>query len=227
MSSPRHIAIIMDGNRRWAQSNGYPTSFGHISGVKSVKDVIKCCLEKKINYLSLFAFSTENWKRDSLEVDSIFSLMKKSINKYASEFTKHGIRVHTLGSMDKLPKELKSVFESIQESTKNNNKLNLILAIDYGGRKEILNAVEKWIQSNTKETLTEESFGKYISSLTFPDPDLVIRTGGVKRISNFYLWSAAYSEFYFSDLMWPEFDEKEMDKALDYYSNTRRRFGGE
>ncbi len=226
-SSLNHIAIIMDGNRRWAEQKGLMKSYGHIKGVQSVKSVVKYCVNQKIPYLSLFAFSTENWKRKSIEVKALFTVIEKSLSQYESIFQEKKIKIHTIGDLSSLPESLKQAFINICERTKDNQGLNLILAVNYGGRREILDAMKTWGQSHSySDPLTEEDFEKYLQSSRYPRPDLMIRTGGVRRISNFYLWNSAYSELYFSDLMWPEFGMEELKKAIDYYYSVKRRFGG-
>lgn len=225
-SSLHHIAITMDGNRRWAKDKGYPSAFGHSQGVKAVKEIVKYCATQKIPYLSLFAFSTENWKRASIEVQAIFSLVVESIKKYTPVFMENQIRFHIQGDLTTLPENLKKALTVVSEKTKDNQGLNLILAINYGGKREIIQAVRKWTLQNSKKEITEEELETHLSSSQFPSPDLMIRTGGVRRLSNFYLWTSSYSELYFSDLMWPDFTPTELQKAIDYYHSSKRRFGG-
>ena len=228
MSSPlNHIAIIMDGNRRWAKEKGFPESSGYVQSVGPVKEAVECCLEHSIPYITLFAFSTENWKRPSLEVRAIFTVMEKSLKAYQSSLMSKKIRLRYVGDLSLLPQKLKQTFLNICETTKNNSALNLILAVNYGGRKEILSAVESFFKSGFQGGgVSEKDFQRHLQTSAFPPPDLIIRTGGEKRISNFYLWSSAYSEFYFSEMMWPDFNQEELKKALDSYKKAKRRFGG-
>ena len=223
----QHIAIIMDGNRRWAQQKGLKESEGYIQGVQSVKKTVRFCIENKISYLTLFTFSTENWKRSLKEVNFLFSLMDESLRQYKSLILSQKVRVHIVGDLSSLPEKVQKIFSKICEDTKQNKDFHLILAVNYGGRKEILNAVKHLIQSGQDvDTIQEKDFKNYLQSGSFPFPDLIIRTGGVQRLSNFYLWSAAYSELYFTDVMWPDFDSKELERALDYYNTVNRKFGG-
>ena len=228
MSSPlNHIAIIMDGNRRWAKEKGFPESSGYIQSVGPVKEVIECCLEHSIPYITLFAFSTENWKRSSLEVRTIFAVMEKSLKAYCSTLMSKKIRLRYVGELSPLPQKLRQTFLNICEETKNNSDLNFILAVNYGGRKEILSAVESFFSKDFKGgSINEKDFQKHLQTSSFPPPDLIVRTGGEQRISNFYLWSSAYSEFYFSEVMWPDFNKAEFKKALSCYKKAKRRFGG-
>lgn len=223
----QHMAIIMDGNRRWAQKKGLKESEGYIQGIQSVKEIVRSCIDHNINYLTLFAFSTENWKRSPEEVRFLFSLMDKSIRQYKSLIVSQKIRLHIIGNLLSLPPSLQSMFIDICEQTKQNKQFNLILAINYGGRKEILDAVKK-IHSSVQDihSVKESDFENCLQSSSFPSPDLIVRTGGTQRLSNFYLWSSAYSELYFTDVMWPEFNAEELKKAIVYYKNLKRRFGG-
>ena len=241
----KHIAIIMDGGRRWAQKRNLKIYQGHLSGVKSVQRAVKFSIKNKISYLTLFAFSTENWRRPQKEVLDISRILEESILKYSSFILSHHIRLHILGDLSPFSKSFQESFSKVCEKSQENSKLNLILAVNYGGRKEIVDAVKKLFldfssfknqnnkienSSNLKkkrslQNINEEVFEKYLQSNSFPHPDLIIRTGGVKRLSNFYLWSSAYSELYFSSLLWPDFDEKEMQRAIDYYLSEKRRFG--
>ena len=227
MAFVQHIAIIMDGNRRWAKNKRSPVSFGYARGVQSLKKIIQYFVENKISYLTLFAFSTENWKRPKEEVSGIFNILELSVLKYESLLLSNKIRLHIMGDLTSLPQKTQTAFHKVCEKTKNHKGLNLILAINYGGRKEILEGVRKmYLMKKDMENLTEKEFESCLQSSVFPSPDLVIRTGGVKRVSNFCLWSSAYSEFYFSDLLWPDFNVKELEKALELYKQADRRFGG-
>ncbi len=227
----RHLAIIMDGNGRWAKKRACPRYFGHLKGVQSLKAVIQSCSNFKIPYLSVFAFSTENWKRSSLEVTAIMKLMEKSLIRYRKSLNDEQIRLHFLGDITELTPSVQKLLKDTAEDTKNNKGLNLIIAVNYGGRREMVQGVKKVVEEIKAgrvqvEQLSESLISQYLPSSLFPPPDLIIRTGGVSRLSNFYLWSAAYSEFYVSPLLWPDFTEKELIKALKLYSKTQRRFGG-
>ena len=235
-TSLKHIAIIMDGNRRWAQRENLAPLKGHLQGVEPIKETIRYCVNHHIPYLTLFAFSTENWKRSSDEVKGLAHLMTSSILKYVHFLISNKIRLHIIGDLKPFPTILHQAFKKACEKTKNNQGLNLILAINYGGQKEILKGIKKLFSSyQTSEKLDlftsyinnmkETDFEQHLESNAFPPPDLMIRTGGVQRLSNFYLWSSAYSEIYFSEALWPEFNTEELKKAITHYSSMKRRFG--
>ena len=226
----QHLAVIMDGNGRWAEKKGWPRYFGHFRGVKSLRQVVKSCSRFGIPYLTVFAFSTENWKRSSIEVSVIMKLMSRSLTRYKQELDRNQIRLHVLGDLDELGSPVRSIFNEMVEKTKNNKGLQLIVAVNYGGRREIIQAVRAVSKAVKEgqleiENINEDSFYPYIGSSVFPPPDLIIRTGAVSRLSNFYLWTAAYSEIYVSSVLWPEFTEEELIKALEFYTQTQRRFG--
>ena len=237
--SLQHIAIIMDGNRRWAQKKNLRPLKGHLQGVEPIKETIRYCIDHNISYLTLFAFSTENWKRPSQEVEGLSQLLTGSILKYLRLLLSHQVRLYIIGDLSPFPKQLEQAFHTACEKTKQNQKLNLILAVNYGGQKEILKGIKKLFfsyQSPEKkmdqnlfasyiQSMKERDFEQHLESSVFPPPDLMIRTGGVQRLSNFYLWSSAYSEIYFSKVLWPEFNTEELDKAVLHYSSMRRRFG--
>ena len=228
----QHLAIIMDGNGRWAKKKGWPRYFGHFRGVKALREIIKSCTRIKIPYLTVFAFSTENWKRSSIEISVIMKLMRRSLTRYKEELNRNQIRLHVLGNLEEISPSLRKIFKEMVEQTKSNSGLNLIIAVNYGGKREIIEAVKTLSEKIKKEKvktedINEKLFSQYLSSSVFPPPDMIIRTGAVSRISNFYLWSAAYSEIYVSPLLWPDFNEKELIKALKLYSQTERRFGRE
>ena len=225
-SSLKHIAIIMDGNRRWAQKKGLKEKEGYTEGVRSVYEIVKVCLEKNIHYLTLFTFSTENWKRSAGEVEFLFSLIGDSLHQYRALFKAKKIKLLILGDASSLPASLQKIFLDATRETQNNKKLSLILAVNYGGRKEIIDAVNKARSQKKGEFLSEEDISLNLASSFIPAPDLIIRTGGTRRLSNFYLWSSAYSELYFTDLMWPDFKASEMRKAISYFETIDRRFGG-
>ena len=235
--SLQHIAIIMDGNRRWAQEKNLAPLKGHLQGVEPIKETIRYCVNHHIPYLTLFAFSTENWKRSSDEVQGLSQLMASSILKYLHFLISNKIRLHIIGDISPFPNKFCQAFKKACEQTKDNQELNLILAINYGGQKEILKGIKKLFSSyHTSQksdlfashinSMTKTDFEQYLESSVFPPPDLMIRTGGVQRLSNFYLWSSAYSEIYFSNVLWPEFNTEELKKAIAHYSSMKRHFGG-
>lgn len=224
---PQHIAIIMDGNGRWAQSKGKPRLYGHQAGRKTVKKVVMLCLEFKIPYLSLFVFSTENFKRPKPEVEGLFSLLNKAVAEELPELKKEGVKVIVSGEIQKLPLKSQEALAKLIKETASNKKLTLNLCINYGGQQEIISAVNKILkeaaQKNIKN-LNQNSFAKYLYQ-QIPFPDLVIRTAGEFRISNFFLWQCAYSELYFTKTFWPNFNRKNFLKALNSFSKRQRRFG--
>jgi undecaprenyl diphosphate synthase len=225
--SPTHIAIIMDGNGRWAERRGLPRFEGHLAGIKSVRSTVKCLNQYQIKYVTLYGFSTENWERPRDEVINLFRLLEEVADKEALEFHKLGVKIRHLGRLEDLPKGLRQAINRAIELTKNNTGMTLSLAFNYGGRTEILDAVRAIIaESVSPQSINEELFNSYLYTAGLPDVDLIIRTGGELRISNFLIWQATYSEYYFTDVLWPDFDEKEIKKALLSYSRRQRRFGG-
>lgn len=226
----QHLAVIMDGNGRWAKQKGWPRYFGHFRGVKSLWKTVKNCSRFGIPYLTVFAFSTENWKRSSQEVSVIMKLIQRSLFKYKKDLDRYQIRLRVLGDLEELSLPVQKIFNNMMDQTKNNKGLQLIVAVNYGGRREIIKAVQfmadKVKSGQVKsEDINEESFSKCLSSSLFPPPNMIIRTGAVSRLSNFYLWSAAYSEIYVTPVLWPEFNEEELLRALQFYTKTQRRFG--
>lgn len=228
---PIHVAIIMDGNGRWAQARGLPRIYGHQEGKRNVKRIVKYAANLGIKYLSLFAFSTENWKRPKEEVDGLMELLRVGLQEERPEFIREGIKVVFFGDKSKLPREVLEEMELTESLTASNTRLNLAFAINYSGRDDILRAVKRISQKvATGEIYIDKIDDKLISqeldTRDFPDPDLIIRTSGELRISNFFLWQSAYSEFYFTPVLWPDFDEKEFDLAIEAYQSRKRRFGG-
>jgi len=224
---PMHVAVIMDGNGRWAKKRGLPRAAGHRAGVERVRTIIRMSSDIGIKYLTLFAFSTENWKRPDQEVNTLMGLLLEYLKKELAELNEKNVRILTLGDLSRLPREVAEEIERAKRTTKDNTGLTVNMAVNYGGRQEITGAVIKAVAEGRKpEEITEE----YISSLLFtagqPDPDLMIRTSGESRISNFLLYQLAYAELYFSDTLWPDFDEIEYKKALDAFASRNRRFGG-
>ena len=224
----KHIAIIMDGNGRWAEKRNKTRIKGHIHAKKSVKECIEFCLENEIKYLSLFAFSTENWSRPKIEVSALMSLLDVVINDEANNLMEKNIKFRCIGEINELPKKTIESIEKIKALTKENNGLNLILAINYSGRWDIQNAVKRILSSkknNILKNFNEKDFEKYLSTSNIPDPELLIRTSGEQRISNFYLWQTAYTELYFTDILWPDFNKKELNNAIFEFNKRNRRFG--
>lgn len=222
--TPEHIAIIMDGNGRWAKRKGLARSFGHMEGAKALRRIIEYLPKINVKYLTVYAFSTENWNRSEDEVSTLMSLFLKYIKSEKKSMMKNGIRFFVSGRKNNVPENLLKEINKLQEETKNNKNLILNIAFNYGGRAEIIDAINKILENNEKN-IDEENFKKYLYN-DFPDPDLVIRTSGECRISNFLLWQMAYSELYITDVLWPDFNEKEIDKAIENYNQRERRFGG-
>ncbi|MEO0119202.1 MAG: isoprenyl transferase [candidate division WOR-3 bacterium] len=223
---PTHIAIIMDGNGRWAKKRNLPRYFGHRAGVDSVREVVRNCAKLGIKYLTLFVFSTENWERPKREVNALMGLLKKLLKSEAKELNENNVRVKAIGQIEKLPKDVKKNLEELIELTRNNTGLTLVLSLSYGGRQEILDAIKKILKKKLEpEKLNEEEFRKFLYDPEIPDPDLLIRTGGEYRISNFLLFQSAYTEFYFTKTLWPDFREKDLLLAIEDYQKRKRKFG--
>ena len=227
---PQHIAIIMDGNGRWAKGKGFNRIFGHKNGVTAVRETTEACAELGIKYLTLYAFSSENWNRPKFEVNALMELLIETIKKETDTFIKNGIKLNTIGRIDQLPaKAYKSLLE-LKELTKNHNKLELVLALSYGSKDEIVEAV-KTIAEKVKtgtlqaENITNETISQHLYTHNIPDPELLIRTSGEHRISNFLLWQIAYSELYFTDVLWPDFRKEDLYNAIISYQHRERRFG--
>ena len=223
---PTHVAIIMDGNGRWAQVRQQPRSAGHRAGISNVRTVITYLAKRGVGYLTLFAFSTENWSRPQEEVSTLLELLSEAIRAETSDLHRNGVRILHMGRLDRLPTEMRREIEEAVELTKNNTGLTLSVAFDYGGRDEIVQATRSIVAAGTPaEEIDEALFSRYLLSRFVPDPDLVIRTGGEFRISNFLLWQTAYSEFYSTPAHWPDFDEEEIERALEAFRQRKRRFG--
>jgi len=224
---PNHIAFIMDGNGRWAEQHGLPRLEGHRAGIESARSVIECLGEYHIGYVTLYSFSTENWQRPEDEVRGLLKILKESIGKETAEFHKRGVRIRHLGRLEELPLHLKLAIKRAIERTKNNTQMTLSFAFNYGSRLEILDAVRSIITEGIPpRDIDDKLFNSYLYTTGLPDVDLVIRTGGDLRISNFLLWQSAYSEYYFTEVLWPDFNTEELEKALVSYSQRQRRFGG-
>jgi len=223
---PKHIAITMDGNGRWAKDKGKLRIFGHQHGVKAVRETVEAAAEIGIKFLTLYAFSTENWKRSEREVNALMTLLISTISKETKTLMKNDICLNAIGSLSQLPKKCEQELEQAIEKTKNNKRMTLILALSYSGRWEIVNAVNKIMkEKNLRKELTEEAFQQYLNTKGVPDPELLIRTSGEHRISNFLLWQIAYSELYFTNTLWPDFRKEDLIKAIIDYQKRERRFG--
>ncbi len=223
---PRHVAIIMDGNGRWAEQRGLPRLSGHREGVDSIPRVLDLLAARGVEYLTLFAFSTENWARPSTEVDGIIELLHEALQRKSDQLIEKNVRVFHIGNTDHLFPDLRQSIERIQLLTRDNTGIVLNLAFDYGGRQEILAAVKRLIREGiAPEEVDEELFSRRLFTAHCPDPDLIIRTGGELRISNFLLWQSAYSEYYHTPTLWPDLDAAELERALDSFSRRQRRFG--
>ena len=223
-----HISIIMDGNGRWAVERGLARSLGHRAGIKSVQTIIDAALVRQIDTLTLFAFSSENWNRPNDEITILMSLFNESITKYMHELNKNNIKVEFVGDIEKFNSTLREKIHKLISLTKNNTGLNLNFAVNYGGKWDIANAVNSLIREkghDINNPITEKDIDDYLTLSNNP-PDLLIRTGGDHRLSNFMLWQHAYTELYFTDCLWPNFNEVEFDKAIKYFLNTTRKFGG-
>lgn len=224
---PTHVAIIMDGNGRWAKQRKLPRLTGHKAGVDNVRPVLKCLSRLGIKYVTLYAFSSENWNRPRAEVSGLFQLLEERIDREAQELHKEGVRIVHFGRLPELPHSLQTAINRSLELTRNNTRMTLGFAFNYGGRNEIIDAVRRLVSDGIPpESINEEMFSNYLYTAGIPDVDLLIRTSGEFRISNFLMWQSAYSELYFTDVLWPDFDEKEIEKALLSYSQRQRRFGG-
>lgn len=223
---PRHVAIIMDGNGRWANQRGLPRFEGHRAGARSIRKVVKALADHGVKYLTLFAFSTENWNRPQDEIEGLVQLLTENVDVETKFFHRHNIKLRHIGRLDRFSLELKRKLEAAMELTRNNTGMTLCLAFDYGGRSEIMDAVRHIKKDGVSvEDITETIFSSYLGTRDIPDPDLIIRTGGEIRLSNFLLWQSAYSELYFTPVLWPDFSKKEVDAALLDYGQRQRRFG--
>jgi len=223
---PQHVAIIMDGNGRWAKKRGLPRLVGHNAGGDNIRPVVKIFANYGVKYLTLYMFSTENWNRPRIEVAGLLSLLARKIDQETQAFHQENIRLVHLGRLDRLSQKLREKVKAAVELTKNNTGLTLCLAFDYGGRDEIVQAARRIADAGIPGNNIDESvFAQYLYSPDIPDPDLVIRTAGESRLSNFLIWQAAYSEFYFTPVLWPDFGLKDVEEALSEYKRRQRRFG--
>jgi len=223
---PQHVAIIMDGNGRWAKKRGLSRLIGHRQGVNTAQKTVEVFLEYKIPYLTLYAFSTENWNRPQAEIDGIFRIIEERLEKGVKFAHENGIKIRHLGKPDGLPQRLQGRVKQAIEMTQNNSRLTVSLAFNYGGRDEIVEAVRSLILSHIlPQDINEKILSQHLYTAGIPDPDLIVRTGGEMRLSNFLIWQSAYAEIYFTPVLWPDFDKKEIDKAIISYSKRQRRFG--
>jgi undecaprenyl diphosphate synthase len=222
----KHLAIIMDGNGRWAKKNALPRLKGHEIGAQAAKNIVEAVKQRNISYLTLYAFSSENWNRPKEEVEGLFKLLEGFIDKEIDRLIESGVCLHIIGDITKFPSILKNKIMMTVEKTMQNNEIHLSVALNYGGRDEIIRATQQIIQEDISfDKIDEKVFSDRLDTSFMPDPDLLIRTGGEWRISNFLLWQLAYTEIYFTDILWPDFDEKALDDAIAWFSNRERRFG--
>ncbi|WP_298763273.1 isoprenyl transferase [uncultured Polaribacter sp.] len=227
---PKHVAIIMDGNGRWAKGRGMSRIFGHKNALTAVRESVKAASKIGVNAITLYAFSTENWKRPKLEVDALMSLLINSLKKELPDFMQNGVKVNSIGSTDQLPKNAQKVLNDVISETKNNTEIILTFALSYGAREEIVNAIKNISKKVVNKELTlekidENTINNHLYTFNLPEVDLMIRTSGEQRISNFLLWQMAYAELYFTDVLWPDFREAHFYDAIIDYQNRERRFG--
>jgi undecaprenyl diphosphate synthase len=230
-TGPRHVAIIMDGNGRWATQRGRPRLFGHHAGAKRVREIVESCPDVGVKYLTIFAFSTENWKRTQVEVAGLMGLFRRYIAKETRALTDFGARVRFIGDRERLDAKLVKLMDELEKSTAGNSKTNLTIALNYGARDEVARATKLLAEDVARGVLNpadvdEETLPKYLDTRVLPDPDLVIRTSGEARISNFLLWQSAYAEYEFIDTLWPDFSREEFASLCALYGERDRRFGG-
>ena len=226
---PQHVAVIMDGNRRWARQRGLPIAVGHANGARRVRSLVQACTARGVKWLTLFAFSTENWKRPADEVTSLMSLLLLYLQKEANDMHKNGVRLIIIGDRSGFDTRLQTLMASVEAMTAHNTQINLTIAANYGGRWDILQAVRAWHVENPGQPgsdITESALAKHLSLACAPEPDLLVRTGGESRVSNFMLWQSAYTEMYFTSTLWPDFTPAAFEQALAWYIQCERRFGG-
>lgn len=228
--TPRHVAIIMDGNGRWATKRFLPRTAGHMRGVQAVRKVVEACGRRGVQYLTLFAFSSENWRRPKEEVSLLMSLFMQTLEKEVNKLEEQGVRLHVVGDLSAFDQKLQAKIHEAQRRTAHNSRLHLTIAANYGGRWDILNAAQCALRDHPSlaeqpQQLNEELLSSYLSMAYAPEPDLFIRTGGEQRISNFLIWQLAYTELYFTNDYWPDFSAKHIDAAFDWYRTRERRFG--
>ncbi|OUP49973.1 isoprenyl transferase [Lachnoclostridium sp. An181] len=231
MNVPQHIAIIMDGNGRWAKAKGMPRNYGHAQGSKNVERICEDAYKMGVKYLTVYAFSTENWSRPAGEVNALMKLLRNYMKTCLKTAEKNRMKVRVIGDITGLDDDIRNRILELEEASKNNDGLNFQIAINYGSRDEILRAVRKLAEDVKEgklvpEEITEQCFESYLDTHDIPDPDLLIRTSGELRLSNYLLWQLAYTEFYFTDVPWPDFTKEELIKAIEHYNNRDRRYGG-
>ncbi|MEI8324188.1 MAG: polyprenyl diphosphate synthase [Betaproteobacteria bacterium] len=229
MAPPQHIAIIMDGNRRWAQQNGLPAALGHAAGARRVRGIVEACKDRGVRFLTLFAFSTENWRRPPHEVSGLMDLLAFYLKKEVKHMKEKGVRLKVAGALGAFDARLQDLMRSAQEDTSGNDELTLTIAANYGGRADVVQAVKSWQAMHPNESvadLDENALTAHLGLSYAPDPDLLIRTGAESRVSNFMLWQLAYTEMYFTDELWPGFSPQALDQAIAWYGQRERRFGG-
>ena len=224
MNSLDHVAIIMDGNGRWGLKKKKSRNYGHLKGIKAVETVIKSSLVRKIQYLTLYTFSTENWRRPDKEVNFLFDLIRKSLKKKIKKIINQGIRVNIIGERKRLPKDIIKIVKLIENKTKKNKKITLNLALNYGSKQEIVDACKNLISKKQKK-INVSNFEKELYTRNIPDPEILIRTGGAKRLSNFLLWQLAYTEIFFVDKLWPDFNENDFNNIIKKFFGIKRNFG--
>ena len=229
-TGPEHVAIIMDGNGRWAQARGKPRLFGHHAGAKRVREIVESCPDLGVKYLTIFAFSTENWKRTQAEVSGLMKLFKRYLVSETKRLVEGGVRVRFIGDRIRLDETLVALMDELELVTCDNDRVHLTVALNYGGRDEVARATKRLCREVAAgrvdpESVDAETLARFLDTYVLPDPDLVIRTSGEARISNFLLWQSAYSEYEFIDTLWPDFDREEFTKVLSAYSNRERRYG--
>lgn len=231
MNVPQHIAIILDGNGRWAKQHGMPRNFGHTQGAKNVETICREAWNLGVKYLTVYAFSTENWSRPKEEVDALMKLLRNYMKNCIKTAEKNHMRVRIIGDKSKLDTDIQESIAKLEEASKNQDGLNFQIAINYGSRDEMLRGMQKMLKEYQEnpfpvEELDQEKFQSYLDTADIPDPDLLIRTSGEQRISNYLLWQLAYTELYFTDVPWPDFTKKELVKAIEDYNSRDRRYGG-
>ncbi|HIX66693.1 MAG TPA: isoprenyl transferase [Candidatus Anaerostipes excrementavium] len=231
LNIPQHIAIILDGNGRWAKKKHLPRNMGHVQGSKTVERIIEDAHDLGVKYLTVYAFSTENWKRPQDEVDALMKLLRDYLKNCIKRANKNNMKVRVIGDVTGLSQDLQEKIAELEEASKNNTGINFTIALNYGSRDEMVRAMKQMtadVQAGRlkQEEITEDIFCNYLDTKELPDPDLMIRTSGEERLSNFMLWQLAYTEFYFTDVLWPDFNKKELKKAIEYYNGRDRRFGG-
>ena len=224
MNELNHVAIIMDGNGRWGLKKKRSRNYGHLQGIKTVETVIKTSIKKKIPFLTLYTFSTENWKRPENEINFLFNLIRKSLKKKLKQIIKQGIKINIIGRKQGLPNDIKKTINIIQKKTINNKTITLNLALNYGAKDEILNAL-KMLVNQSKKKINHKNFEKNLCTYGMPDPEILIRTGGTKRLSNFMLWQIAYTEIFFIDKLWPDFNKRDFSDIIYNFNKIKRNFG--